>query len=315
MGYCNSASQKSAETAEEAKGSRMRLITTVADHPEYSAGLYVLVRLLRHLGCSLPVQCWHDEDRPNDPVICAALENLGTSFHPLPGTRAFHAKCFPAIWPTMAGGSAEVLYLDSDCYPVRNPEEVFDWPAYRRHGALFWPNFRASDPSRWRKLGMEAPAEPEFETGQYVVDLSRCREAMERGHRNCNDPRIFGPVFRDDQECLHLAFIETGTPYDMIDTLPRMELHTIINHDIHGSVFTQHRVADKFRLKNWSCFWTHQRSDEMIRHRVLVNEDLHFGFFDEFAALVGHDGPVPGFPWCAKCGRRQCRCRMREVTS
>jgi len=293
----------------------MNLIVTVADGPEYDGGVYVLVRLLRWLGCTLPVQSWFAASRPNDPMVRVDLEKRGTTFHTLPdGVEGFHAKCFPAIWPTLQNSSDEVLYLDSDSYPTRNPEEVFSWREYTETGALFWPNFRSSDPARWAKLDMTSPAEPEFETGQYAVNTSRVGLAMKRGHDYCNDPTVFGPIFRDDQECLHAGFVRTGTPYAMVGVLPKFELHTVINHDPRGRVFTQHRVADKFRLQNWPCFWTKQRGDQMVRHSTLSDEDVLFGFFEEFANLISgnlkrHVGQLPGFSWCSKCRNRACMCK------
>ena len=34
----------------------------------------------------------------------------------------------------------EVLLLDADQVPVRDPAEVFRWPQYLETGALFWPD-------------------------------------------------------------------------------------------------------------------------------------------------------------------------------
>jgi hypothetical protein len=35
----------------------------------------------------------------------------------------------------------EVLYLDSDNVPVRDPAFLFTIPSYKSTGALFWPDF------------------------------------------------------------------------------------------------------------------------------------------------------------------------------
>lgn len=39
----------------------------------------------------------------------------------------------------------EVLYIDADSFPTRDPSDLFESPAYREHGALFWPDVRLTD--------------------------------------------------------------------------------------------------------------------------------------------------------------------------
>lgn len=36
---------------------------------------------------------------------------------------------------------AEVVILDSDCLPLRDPSWMFSAPQYQQHGNLFWPDF------------------------------------------------------------------------------------------------------------------------------------------------------------------------------
>jgi len=36
---------------------------------------------------------------------------------------------------------SEVLYLDSDNIPLTDPSYLFDHEVYKRHGAVFWPDF------------------------------------------------------------------------------------------------------------------------------------------------------------------------------
>ena len=34
----------------------------------------------------------------------------------------------------------QVLSLDADCYPARDPTFLFDWAGYRERGSIFWPD-------------------------------------------------------------------------------------------------------------------------------------------------------------------------------
>jgi len=33
-----------------------------------------------------------------------------------------------------------VLFIDADCFPLRNPEFLFETPEFKEYGALFWPD-------------------------------------------------------------------------------------------------------------------------------------------------------------------------------
>lgn len=57
----------------------------------------------------------------------------------------FHLKAAAMI----ASSFSEVLYLDSDNFPLRDPEYLFDAPPYREGGSvLFWPDYN-KDHRRW----------------------------------------------------------------------------------------------------------------------------------------------------------------------
>jgi len=49
----------------------------------------------------------------------------------------------------------EVLFLDADQAPVRNPELVFAWPSYLETGAVFWPDILdiSADNPIWTLVG------------------------------------------------------------------------------------------------------------------------------------------------------------------
>src|SRR6266536_5431931 len=73
---------------------------------------------------------------------------------------------------------SEVLLLDADNVPVVNPEFLFDTPQFKATGAIFWPDYPQPKMEKttaiWRSCGLRQPNEPEFESGQVVVDKQRC---------------------------------------------------------------------------------------------------------------------------------------------
>ena len=66
----------------------------------------------------------------------------------------------------------EVLYLDSDSIPTRDPEYMFDAPNYQRLGIWATPDYwktAASNPM-WAIMGVKCRNEWEMETGQMFID-------------------------------------------------------------------------------------------------------------------------------------------------
>ncbi len=67
----------------------------------------------------------------------------------------------------------EILYLDSDNVPVRDPTFLFDAPLYKRHGIVLWPDFVRESPANpvLRLLGFDCdPEEFTAESGQVLVN-------------------------------------------------------------------------------------------------------------------------------------------------
>jgi hypothetical protein len=77
---------------------------------------------------------------------------------------------------------AEVLFLDSDAYLVRDPEYLFQYdPMYRQFGALFFPDSHMTRQhvTIWKFLNATCPPnEPEFDSGVILVDKRRVWNAL-----------------------------------------------------------------------------------------------------------------------------------------
>ncbi|TYZ66327.1 hypothetical protein PybrP1_012481 [[Pythium] brassicae (nom. inval.)] len=109
--------------------------------PKAAAGVYAIVRLLRFLGCALPVEVWFDpvEMRATHSVLTELAAHHGVFLRTIADPRAsrFHAKPYALYHSRFES----VLFLDSDNLPVRDPTYLFDSPEFARTGALFWPDF------------------------------------------------------------------------------------------------------------------------------------------------------------------------------
>ena len=76
----------------------------------------------------------------------------------------------------------EVLWLDCDCFPLRDPSFLFDDPEYQAKGSLFWRDVFGVDrcsvwhPSAelWSVFNVPPNDAEEFDTGQLLIDKERC---------------------------------------------------------------------------------------------------------------------------------------------
>jgi hypothetical protein len=216
---------------------------------------WVCIRRLRALGCTLPIEFWHLGRREMDDRMGVLLEKLGVRcvdalrlrrIHPMRRLGGWELKSY-AIYHS---AFAEVLLLDADNVPVRDPTFLFGSEGYVRTGALFWPDYGCPPgaPALWRALGIRRPMEPEFESGQILADRGRCGRALALAKWFNEHSDFFYRHVHGDKETFHLAFRKLGQPYALV----RHPIHpldfTMCQHDPDGRRLFQHRNGDKWSL-------------------------------------------------------------------
>ncbi len=222
---------------------------------KYFPSAYVLVRLLRHLGCVLPIEVWHLGADEMTAAMRGALAGHGVVCvdglamrrqHPARRLGGWELKCYALLHCAFA----EVLLLDADNCPVRDPSFLFDAPQYRKTGAAFWPDYTrfAEGQAVWKASGIPYRDEPEFESGQILVDKARCWRPLHVAMHLNEHSEWWYRLVHGDKETYHLAWRKIGQDYAMPDT-PPLALHaTILQHDFEGTRLFQHRNFAKWKL-------------------------------------------------------------------
>ncbi|MBN8602599.1 MAG: hypothetical protein J0M26_16305 [Planctomycetes bacterium] len=267
---------------------------------KYFPSVWVNVNLLRHFGCTLPIQLWYLGDSEMDPYMKRLLEPLGVECidareiekqHPCRILCGWELK----LYATLHSPFAQVLFLDADNGVVCDPTYLFDGEEYKRHGAVFWPDYACwtLKPGVWRVFGMPDMAEPEvseheraFESGQYLIDKRRCDRELRLSlfyaeHSDFTFQHVYG-----DKECFHLGWRRLGSDYAMPCAGPGWNVHTIVQFDFRGQIIFQHRCQDKWR------FGGNRFVDS------LANEELCFRWVEELATkwsgvLWRNESPTP----------------------
>ncbi|WVQ97918.1 hypothetical protein IAU59_005035 [Kwoniella sp. CBS 9459] len=154
-----------------------RGIVMVAGNADTLTRVKWSLQMLRSYNSTLPVQIYHfPSERPaDDSPLRAELQELGAELVEAAGqekdkgkTKSYHLKAIAVVQSPFR----EVLYLDSDSIPTRDPEYMFDAPNYERLGIFATPDYwktSANNPI-WAIMGVKCRNEWEMETGQMFVD-------------------------------------------------------------------------------------------------------------------------------------------------
>lgn len=247
-----------------------RGIVTCAGGGKYLPCAWVLVRMLRHLGCPLPIECWHlgPEEIPAEwrglftPYDVTFVDGREVAQrHPHPRLNGWELKPYAIRFSRFR----EVLFLDADNVPVYDPSAVFAWPEYAAQGAMFWPDrgFLAAVHPAWRIFGEIAPRrEREFETGQVLVDKARIwGPLLLTNWYNVHSPFFYRHV-HGDKETFHLAWRRWGAEYAMPAQGPRDVGRALYQHDFAGARIWQHRGGAKWSLRHNSRLYDFRFEDE-----------------------------------------------------
>jgi alpha 1,2-mannosyltransferase len=118
----------------------------------------------------------------------------------------------------LASSFQEVLFLDADNLPLKDPSFLFDDPSYTETGLLVWPDFWDSQvaPGTWEALGVPLEDRPRgsFESGQMLLDKRRCWQPLLLAIYFNMQGKVFYPLFstagQGDKETLPLAWLALG---------------------------------------------------------------------------------------------------------
>ena len=230
-------------------------IVVCAGGPRLFTCAWVLLRHLRRvLDCKLPVEVWHIGPEEMGPPMCSILEELGNvtivdalqvaRSHPLSVVGGWELKPFAIQHSRFE----RVIYIDADNLPVRDPSFLLEASELERAGAIFWPDIirLRSDNPIWGLCGMPHRDMPSFETGQIVIDKSKCWAALSLvTWLNQQSDLLYEHIYGDKDTFL-LGWLLTAMPFHLVDHSPKQISFTLLQHDLEGQILFQHRTLAKW---------------------------------------------------------------------
>jgi len=247
-------------------GGPKRGIVICAGGTRYFSNAWVVVKLLRHHGCGLPIELWALAESELDGRMRRLAESLGVRVCFAGAAISGDGKeGVPRRWQWALKPYAiihsdfdEVMYLDADNFPVRDPSDLFGSKVFRNEGCLFWPDLGMTEREReiWDVVGIPYRSEPEFETGQMLIDKRRCWEPLQLALWMNLRSDYFYEIIWGDKDTFRFAWHKFGRSFGMMPfpaqilTLPGESggIAAMCQHDFDGNWLFQHRNMAKWNL-------------------------------------------------------------------
>lgn len=266
-----------------------RGVVTLGGGLKYFPAAYVLCHMLRKLGCTLPIEVWYLNRYELDPKMESLLTGLG-DVRCVDGSLSVPTKprCWGGWeakpWAIQHSEFDEVLFLDADIVPARDPSYLFDAPEYLASGAVFWPNWDhavsyTASKHAWEVLGLQAPGRVAgskqwpghdkptdyipCETGQMLFSKRECWYALEvakllSDHSDFWFPAGAANPVRDhhsygDTAIIPLAFEATGTSATAISKICNLfgdrNGGGLQHYDFQGEACWEHRCLPIHKIR------------------------------------------------------------------
>jgi hypothetical protein len=222
----------------------------------YFTNAWVCIHMLRHLGCKLSIELWHLGEAELNAGMAGWLEPLGVRCvdaleirkrHPARILTGWESKPFAIIHSSFK----EVLFLDADNVPAGDPTYLFDTVPYQQTGAILWPDFEefVFATRTFRIFGIKRRYEPQVESGQILIDKSKCWKPLNLCMWYNEHSDFFYNYTYGDKDTFQLAWRKLGVEYAMPPALPLRSVgKAIYQHDFEGRKIFQHRNRDKWDL-------------------------------------------------------------------
>jgi hypothetical protein len=260
---------------------RGRGVVICAGGRRYFPCAWVCINMLRHVGLRLPIEMWALNSGEIDSKMRELLKPLEVRCIDASRVRKRHPARILDGWELkpyaiIHSRFREVLFMDADNVAIKDPAVLFESPEYRKHGAVFWPAYRPFPPDNpiWKICHVKYREEPDFETGQILIDKSRCWKALQLTMHLNENSDFYYEYTQGDKETFHMAWRMLGQDYVMIPTAVEKIESTACQHDFQGDRMFQHRYQAKWKLDEANP----------VENRFLL-EDICFRYLDALGGL------------------------------
>ena len=190
----------------------------------------ISIKFIRSYGCTLPVEIWHNNELSIKEI--EKIESLGnvqarnTKDFNMELTDSHEFTVFDYRLYSMKGAALilsrfdEILLLDADNVPARDPSFLFESDPFKETGALFWKDYwmtRCDNPI-FKILELECIDENQQESGQLVIKKSSPGVLMALRLAFYMQQRVdvYSRLIHGDKDTFRFAWRYLNLPYHMV---------------------------------------------------------------------------------------------------
>lgn len=236
-----------------------RGIVTTAGGPYLPVAL-VSIRMLRETGSHLPIEVFLSNWSEWDPVICSKIfPVLNAKCVVLQDVFDYDKKTRHSdlgryqykIMAILFSSFEDVLFLDSDCFPLHNPDQLFETEPFSSTGLVLWPDFwyPSESPLFFEIASIQEPKiyqRPSTEAGE-ILYSKRDHEIglLLAAYYNYYGPQFYYPLQSQggpgegDKETFLWSSIVLGLPYYTVNTAVRALGYKTKDGEWRGSAMAQ----------------------------------------------------------------------------
>ena len=287
----------------------------------------MLLKALARLGSQLPVEVhYYDQEMSEESMAnltsmwpeiyfsdLSAPTNIAKTAYGLVEGRNYQFKTAALVNSRFA----EPIMLDADNIPVIDPASLYETPAYKEYGTLFWPDIARTRPANpiWAITNTECRMnEYEQESGQLVVDKRKFYYHLLLSHFFASDAWYYGQILLGDKDLFrfswHALKTKYGFPPKWVTSVGTLNDgfycgHTFAQHHPDGRVAFMHagllkmmarQVMEWQRETNGGVYQVYKRSHDDERHEINVRNHMKWDNADYLPSQFKTDGVEAG--WC-----------------
>jgi hypothetical protein len=231
-------------------------IVICAGGPVMLTNAYVLLRVLRDIPkCELPIEIWHLGTHEMPGFIADMFVAMGCRIKDASSRLAERDNRISDGWQLKSYALChsqfeQVLLLDADQVPLKDPAELFEWPEFQRTGAVAWPDIidiSEQNPA-WTMLGLQPRQVCSWESGQLCVDRRRHWRAINLALEMNRRADTFYQLVYGDKDIFLLAWLLCGSDFALVPERPYQSDYFLCQRDFAGTPLFQHRSNCKWSL-------------------------------------------------------------------
>ncbi len=225
--------------------------------PKYFPSVYVNLRILRLLGCTLPVELWSIGSGELDfhmrdlimslgNIECRDVEYCPTEY-PARIMSGWNSKVFAIINSKFE----ECLFLDADNTCLTDPTFLFDEKEYRELGMILWPDaacWQTHDQALCDILGIKYRNQPQVESGQILVNKRKCWHQVHMCKYFCDYSDYYYKHGYGDKTSWEWGSRFLNKEYASPTYPEWVHDHIFGQRALDGSIIFSHRCQAKFAL-------------------------------------------------------------------